>query len=482
VVTIWSNGSILAQWPHHSSDTILVSPDLQAVLGVDGVVLGEIHIVGLTGSAAQERLTTDARMLTHLIKLEDDLEDMTAELIESQDQLLALYNLAQSTRSHLDMSQTLQSLAQLTARLVNVQASFMVLDMPGALDIASYPVGLLDDDALAALFHDMQQRKEEMIWNNASTHAMLPAGIYNLCMVPIRVGGSIIAALGLLNNPYGFTAPDLQLLRAIAAQAAAKIENLLLHHETLAHTKLQTEMDLASQAQVNLLPQRPPYVGGLDIYAESRPALHVGGDFYDFIYKPGSPLFFSLGDVAGKGMSAAMLMAMTRTAIRSKASFMPRATPEMIMNRSNDDLADDFARGRKFATVFVGQYEPTQRRLLYTNAGQSPVIYCPHGGAAQLLEANGTAMGTLHMVPYGNQALFLQPGDVLFIATDGFSEARNEGREIFGFDRLTDLIGTIASAAVSAQEIATTCFNVVDGFENGFTQDDDRTLIVIKVQ
>lgn len=480
-VGIWAMGGyLLEQWPAELSERLSEFPDLVAPLQAGDVVLGELRVVGLNGSGAQERLATEARLLSHMIRLEDDLEDMTAELIETQDQLLALYDLTQSTRSHLDVPQTLQSLARVTARLVNVQASVMLFNASGYLEAVSYPVSLLDNTMLFDLFQRVQQSERELILHTHQAEDKLPDGIFNLCLVPIVIGKSVVAALGLLNNPYGFTAPDLQLVRSIAGQAGARLENLLLHQETLERTRLQTEMELATQAQLNLLPQSPPRVAGLDIYAQSRPALHVGGDFYDFIYQPGRPFIFSLGDVAGKGMSAALLMAMTRTAIRSKANFMPRATPESIMNRSHDDLYSDFTNAGKFATVFVGQYEPVTRRLIYTNAGHSPVIYCGRNRIARLLEANGTALGALHVHPYDSQILFLQPGDVLIVATDGFSEARNEDRQIFGFDRLLELTQTLAH--LSAQEISQAWFSAIDAFEGSYPQDDDQTLIIIKVR
>lgn len=479
-VGLWDMGYLLAQWPADLTEPLTEKADLIAPILSGDLVVGDLRVTGLNGSVAQGRLEVDAQLLTHLIKLEDEMEDMTAELIESQDQLLALYDLTQSTRSHLDMSQTLQSLARVTVRLVNAQASFMLLEKSGYLEVVSYPTALIDNTVLYELFHQLQQHQNELILNMRTAPEKLPSGIYNLCLVPINVGGSVIAALGLLNNPYGFAPTEMQLVRSIAGQAAAKLENLLLHQEMLGRAKLQTEMELATEAQLNLLPQSPPYVEGLDIFAMSRPALHVGGDFYDFIYQPGRPFIFSLGDVAGKGMSAALLMAMTRTAIRSKANFMPRATPEMIMNRSHDDLYSDFSQVRKFATVFVGQYTPEQRRLLYTNAGHSPVVYCPCGGRASLLEANGTALGALHIHPYGNEMLHLQPGDVLIVATDGFSEARNRARDMFGFERLLALTETLVSA--SAQEIAQAWFDAIDTFEADYPQDDDQTLIVIKVQ
>jgi sigma-B regulation protein RsbU (phosphoserine phosphatase) len=479
-VGIWNNDTLLQQWPEDAAEFLLEQPDLVAPLYINDIFLGEVRVAGMQGIGAGERLLADVRVLAQLIRLEDDLEDVTAELVESQDQLIALYDLARSTRSHLDVRETLEALARTTARLVTVQASFMLIESANNSEMVSQPVSLVEPGILHDLFAQVQKTRKELVLDINTTPDMLPRGIYNLCVIPIPVGGTIIAALGMLNRPDGFTPVAMQLIRAIAGQASGQIENVLLHQESLEQTKLQTEMDLASQAQLHLLPQSPPDVVGLEIYARSRPALHVGGDFYDFIYRPGRPFIFSVGDVAGKGMSAALLMAMSRTAIRSKANFMPKATPEMILSRSNDDLYSDFAQVRKFATVFVGQYEPGQRTLLYTNAGHSPVIYCPRKGSARLLDANGTAMGMIHINSYKNQMLTMNPGDILVVATDGFSEARSPRGEIFGFDRLIKLTERLVHS--SAEGIAQGWFETIERFEAGYPQDDDQTLVVIKVK
>lgn len=479
---VWSNGHVLARWPAHQANPaafLANLPTLRAPLRTGDNLIGELRVLGLADPVAQKRLQADAALITQLMRLEDDLDDMTAELIESQDQLVALYALAQSTRSSLDLPQALRSLASVTARLINAQVCIMLVNSSHYLEFISHPVSLLDTETLFALFERVQESESEILLDDESKEPP-PTGVYNLCLVPIHIRGAVVAALGLLNKPDKFILPDLQLLRAIAGQAGAQIENVLLHQETLARTRLQTEMELATQAQLHLLPQHPPMVEGLGIYAESRPALQVGGDFYDFIYQMGRPLTFSVGDIAGKGMSAALLMAMARTAIRSKASFMPRATPETVMNRSNDDLYGDFAQVGKYATVFVGQYEPTQRRLIYTNAGHSPVIYCPAAGPARILMANGVAMGLPKRHAYTNQALALNPGDVLIVATDGFSEARNRAGEIFGFDRLLALTETVCH--LTPREIAQGWFDAVNAFEAGRPQDDDQTLMVLQVQ
>jgi sigma-B regulation protein RsbU (phosphoserine phosphatase) len=242
--------------------------------------------------------------------------------------------------------------------------------------------------------------------------------------------------------------------------------------------RLKTELELAAKIQFQLLPQKSPTVAGLDIAARSRPALQVGGDFYDFIAPIGWPFSFAIGDVSGKGVSAALLMAMTRTVIRSKASSLPTPTPEVVLGYSNEIMYDDFTEVGMFATVFVGRYDPTTRSLFYANAGHSPVVYCPADGSSILLEADGPAMGVLPLSLSENHKIHFQPDDLLVITTDGFNEASNPAGEMFGMTRLLQLIDSVASK--SASEISAAIFKAVQNFSASRPQDDDQTLVVIK--
>ncbi len=132
----------------------------------------------------------------------------------------------------------------------------------------------------------------------------------------------IVACLGLwLGRPADKLSPDLKLARSIAEQGGAQLEIALLHQGLVAQARVQAELELARQVQLRLLPRRPPQAPGIELYAESRPALQVGGDFFDFYVNPmrgasDAPLVFAVGDVSGKGMSAALLMVMLRTTLR----------------------------------------------------------------------------------------------------------------------------------------------------------------------
>jgi sigma-B regulation protein RsbU (phosphoserine phosphatase) len=131
-----------------------------------------------------------------------------------------------------------------------------------------------------------------------------------------------------------------------------------------------------------------------------------------------------------------------------------------------------------FATAFIGQYHSQSQKLLYANAGHSPVIYRPAEGPARLLEADSTPIGVLRVSLCKNHQVALGPGDILIVGTDGFSEARNPNDEMFGYDRLLELVDQ--SAERSARAIADALFAAIDRFGVGRPQDDDQTLVVIK--
>ena len=468
-------GELAWQWPAAATNT---PPTLTAP--INGPVA-----LGVTGSSSlfdQERLEADAQFLRHAAALETDLELMTGELIETQDQLLTLYDLTRTARSYLDVPDALQAVVQEVARLVKVENAFAIMQAPPEWPhlLICHPECMVDEAELVHHFQRMQSQGEEMLCQGQDAAAKLPPHIRNLLLVPVMVRGQILVGLGFINRLLGdeFHSPDIKLIRAIAEQVGVQIENALLLHETLHQARLQTEMDLARQVQLQLLPQNPPPVVGLDLYARSVPALQVGGDFYDFVCEPNGTLIFTVGDVSGKGVSSALVMAMIRTIMRSASKFEAHPSPQRLLDRANRDLYDDFTDLAMFATVFVGQYDVRNQCLTYANAGHSPVIYCPAGGKACLLEADGTAVGILPDNLAMDQKLSFGPGDLLVAATDGFSEAQAGDGELFGYDRLLRLVEQHCHQ--SAQQVAEALYAAITQFASGHPQDDDQTLIVVK--
>jgi sigma-B regulation protein RsbU (phosphoserine phosphatase) len=468
--SVWSDGCLLAGWP---ANHVPRKPGLVAPIQVGQRIVGELHVAGVDATM-QGRLSAEAELLAQIARLENDLDQMTSELIDAQDHLIALYDLTRAIRSRLGLGETLRALASVAMRLIKTEGAVALLSPM----IVHDPAPLMDDSVLLSYFRQVQASSSALVLS-AKQGAALPPEIQSLALVPIQVRGAISAGLVLLNKLDGaFSAPDLKLAQAIAEQAGAQIEHALLHQDRLDQARMQAEMDLARKVQLTLLPQQRPHTPGLEIFAESRPALQVGGDVYDFIGQAGRPFFLTQGDVAGKGISAALIMGMIHIVTSSAARFHPAPTPVGVLQRITDDLYDDFTNLGTFATMFVGQYDAAAGELHFANAGHAPVIYCPASGGARLLEADGTPIGVLPICLCDNQTLAFGPGDVLIVATDGFSEASSPTGELFGYERLLELADELRGEP--AQVIAYGLLSTVESFSAGHQQDDDQTLVVLK--
>lgn len=439
-----------------------------------GKPTGTIYVALPPDAAVLARLEADVSLLSRLLDLEWEIEIMTSELIDVQDQILAMYQLTQSVRSHLDLQETLQTLACEAARLVKTDVAFLVLKADSDYNIVQYPPDTIRETILISVLKIIFKDGRELLISDPD---MLPT-IQNLFIVPVKIRDEVVAALGLVNKPDGFTSPDLKKSLAIVEDAGAQIEKVLLYQETLNQARYKAELDMAAEIQNNLLPQRIPQVAGLDIAGTSLQAKQVGGDFYDFLQHPGGLLSFIICDVAGKGMPSALLMAMTRTVLRTRAHTSPIPSPGMILTQANTDLYDDFTQVSRFTTAFVGQYNLQSQEIHFANGGHAPIIYCPKGEPARVLPAPDMPLGVLPDTVYADVDIPFGAGDILVVATDGFSEAINEQGAFFGYERLLRLVESLAGE--DAHRISKTLFHAIHTFSQGHPQDDDQTLVVLK--
>jgi sigma-B regulation protein RsbU (phosphoserine phosphatase) len=206
----------------------------------------------------------------------------------------------------------------------------------------------------------------------------------------------------------------------------------------------------------------------------------VGGDYYDFLALPDGRLGVALGDVSGKGIAAALTMASLQASLRADAM---RAGHDLagLITRVNAMLYDASAEDR-YATLFYAQYDPDARRLSYVNAGHCPPILLrsatKHGAVERLDQAGGTVVGLLPECAYEQAEVFLAPGDLLVIYTDGFSEAMNTNLEEWGEERLIDAI-TVCNGLPTKDSIAK-IMQAADVFASGAPQSDDMTLVILR--
>lgn len=498
---IWAGRRCLASWPASESAPAhtLVAP----LVGCDGRQAGELRTVGPTTPADHARLMADAHALSALLCLGNEIDSLAGALSETEDQLLALYALNRNSLGHLDLDQLLISLTRQMARLTKARAAFTML-WPDT--VVQHPETVAPEEVLFQLFARVRVQEDELLLSGPAASLSTTSADDSLFLIrlPIYEGEASIAAIGLLlKRPATALSPDLKLARSIAQYAASQIEIALQHRDLLAKGQLQAELDLARQVQLGLLPVAPPQMPGLALFAESQPALEVGGDFYDFYPRASASgragksadrrtgqLAFAVGDISGKGMPAALLMAMTRTSLRdifdAAVRVQTRTTngglrlplPRAVVESANRNLYDDFTDVGMMATLFVGHFDPETRTLTYANAGHSPVIHCPYGQGARLLEADGTALGVLPITLSEDHTLRLEPDDVLIVGTDGFSEARNPAGEMFGYDRMLQVVDSIADR--DAAQIGAALYGAVSDFSRGRPQDDDQTLVVVK--
>lgn len=414
----------------------------------------------------------------NLLTSDADLENLTAALVETQDRLVALYELTQATRRTLDMPKLLDLLIRQSKHLMDVDGGFVVLKEKGKQTIihqvSENPLHPAHAEAAATLYLRDPNRH---IFKDSET---LPANLKNVMMVTLPVRDEISAAVGLFNKTGNFTTPDIKLAKAIAGHIGAQLENALLHKEAVERARLETEMDIARQVQMAILPQDIPQVKGVDVFATSTPALEVGGDFFDVIDRSEESLIFALGDVTGKGMPAALLMSMTHTIIKSASRNMPFTQPHQVLDRLNHDMAADFANVGMFTTVMLGMVDCASCKLHYSNAGQSPIYYVPAKDEPILLEAQDIPVGILDTVTYTSQSLSLAHGDLFIAASDGFPESRNPEGEMYGYERMKTVLS--ASRHLSARQIAEALLADVNTFCGTHPQEDDRTLVVLKFE
>jgi phosphoserine phosphatase RsbU/P len=436
----------------------------------------QIHGVNAESWSTTAAMTLE--MLDNLLTADSELESLTAALVETQDRLVAFYELTQATRRILDIPALLNLLLEEACHLLDVNGGFTILLQPGQPAVVHQRGNnLLSDDHIHVATSLYRRDPSRHTFRDAGT---LPIGLRNVMMVSLPVREKVFAALGVYNKTGDFTSPDIKLAQSIADHIGAQLENALLHEEALAHARLETEMNVARQVQVSLLPQSIPAIDGLDVFATSTPALQVGGDFYDVVVRPGKPVTFMIGDVTGKGMPAALLMAMTHTIARAAARKMPFTHPHEIIERLNNDLIEDFSNVGMFSTVFVGLIDPATRQLSLCNAGHSPVLYMPAAGEPILLEAQNIPIGVLEDYSFNSYSRTLAPDDLFVVASDGFPETRNEQGEMFGYERLKNCLSRGRSC--SAREITQQLFEAVNLFSGNGPQEDDRTVVVIKVR
>ncbi len=296
-------------------------------------------------------------------------------------------------------------------------------------------------------------------------------------VVPMVSQKRIIGVFSLESDELNaYDEEDLYLLEAFASLAAISLERARQHEEILEKRKLEEELAIAKRIQQSFLPRKKPQLPGFDISGVNIPSETVGGDYYDFIPIIENQLGIAIGDVSGKGIPAALIMASFRASLI--AEIRNNYAIRSIMFKVNNLLFESTASDIYVSAVY-GVLDTKNKIFTFVNAGHNaPILRCATGKMEYLIEG-GIALGMFENSKYEERALSLNPGDILVFYTDGVTEAKNEKEEEFGTRRLKQIIDE--SQKSDAHQILKNIYQAIKDFTGDLPQADDLTMIVIKV-
>jgi phosphoserine phosphatase RsbU/P len=326
--------------------------------------------------------------------------------------------------------------------------------------------GVLSADAM----NDSQFQASESISNLAIRSMM--------CVPMLSLAGDPMGAIHIdTQNAFNqFKAEDLDLLVAVAGQAAMSYESAKLMVTALEKLKQDREMDIAMNVQRALLPTELPQSLGWEFFASYDTAQAVGGDYYDVLpLAKGTKVCIAFGDVAGKGVPASLVMSRLSSVVANVVEFLDDVSAAAC--RINNQMCAKAVEGR-FVTFVLGLIDVKSGKLKFVNAGHMPIMVRKTDGTLVEIGADevGIPIGVMEDFPYDVVEYTIQPGETAVIYTDGVSEAMNPAGDLFGVEKIREMVK--ASRAGAAEELGKQILAEVRKHANGRPQNDDITIMV----
>ncbi|MEO8034594.1 MAG: SpoIIE family protein phosphatase [Acidobacteriota bacterium] len=307
-------------------------------------------------------------------------------------------------------------------------------------------------------------------------HSIIMQGIHSILCAPLTIGDSVV---GLLYVDYLFTQrsiseDDVRLVAQIARFAAIKLETTRLREEAIEKRLIDEELKTASLIQRRLLPPSPSGIPGYSFTGSNRPCRTVSGDYYDFVIRPDGKVYFVIGDVSGKGVTAGLMMAGLQVAFRIFSKNDP--DPATLIAQLNVALKENLPQS-KFVTLFVGRLDTATGVVEYANAGHTPPLWVRAQGVEELSDTD-ILLGVVTHAEYTKRTLQLAPGDALILFTDGVTEAEDATGSELGAENVAksvrDLHGMQAESLAHAVDEA-----VLNHIGEPDALGDDVTLLVV---
>jgi sigma-B regulation protein RsbU (phosphoserine phosphatase) len=333
------------------------------------------------------------------------------------------------------------------------------------------PALVYQESAEGWLIHTEAQERQTLEQLNAEVLLALPGRE--------RLMGIMVLGPKRSEEPYSVS--DLRVLQSVGVQTGLALEVSELAHslarEASQRASINREMEIAREVQRRFFPRQMQQIRGLDVAGACLPALGVGGDYYDYLNVPAGKTGLAIGDIAGKGIPAALLMAGLQASLRGLVLAGISDLGD-LMAKLNTLVYDATPRNR-FATFFYGVFDPENGSLRYSSAGHNAVLlYRKKRDETLWLKTEGLALGLRRMSNYVADEVALEPGDELYLYTDGVTEARSASGEEFGEERLERTVRECAGE--SADQKLVRLLGAVQSFAAGEAQHDDITVIVAR--
>src|SRR5579863_8362479 len=403
--------------------------------------------------------------------------------------LVLLNEIARELTSILNLDELLKRIAELLSRLIDYQIfSILLLDASGEklqhrfsqrfqeniqlkheIPLGRGVVGYAAQHKEAVLVPDVN-KDPRYVKANPETRSELA--------VPLVYKDKVIGVLDLEHTRRGFFTDDhKRTVTTLAAQVAIAIENAQLYEQIARQEKrLERDLAMARELQSRLLPPSLPKLTNLDIAAKFVPARAIGGDLYDFVSYSMSRTAIVIGDVSGKGAPAAIYAALVSGILRSHAPIEPG--PAEMLSAVNFSLGERRIDGQ-FVSLIYAVWDDRNRTLKVANSGLPRPIYC-HNSKIEVIEATGLPLGLFDDADYDEFTFRAKAGDMFVFFSDGILDASNKNGDLFGRDRVGDIVASNRDA--SADDVVKAIFKAVAEFVSGEEAFDDQTVVAIRVK
>jgi sigma-B regulation protein RsbU (phosphoserine phosphatase) len=420
-----------------------------------------------------------ANSIENALKVEE-IQNINTQLDQRIQQLKTLFDIAQGLSATLESDKIIKLLIYaLMGQMLVYHYGIIVCNQDGILKIDCK--GFLQDNMESLVLQEPELKKIDSAslvenlekvslrkkLNKMRARVFIPMRHQNKFLGFIILGDKI--------NKQKYSGTDLEFLSTLVSQAVISIENARLFRETLEKQRIEQELQVAKTIQKKLLPREIISIKGYDIWGLNNSSKEVGGDYFDIIPISELKVALAIGDVSGKSVPAALIMANLQAGLRTIIS-ESLGLNEVVsrLNRliyQNTDLD-------KYITFFVGILDNQSNEFYYVNAGHNPPILQHQGGSVSMLEEGGIILGMLPDYTYKTGKIKIQHSDILICYTDGVNEALNKKNEEYGEERLKDFIK--ANRNLNSRDLAEKIVDSISQFTAGAAQYDDITLLVVK--